>query len=1385
MSTRFVSLSLRRMMVLFVVVFGVGLLVVAGGASALTYVSKGTFCEPGGIGTPPCSPEIGHPIALTVDPVSGDLLMVDQEAKTIRRFKPDGTPDDFGALATNTIDGKRSGAVNECPTVPADCDETPQNELVFAGSITKVQVAIAPAGSAGGTAGDIYVAQSPSHLVNVFAPSGKYLGQLTQFKEGADASGAVKALGEAAGVSVDPAGTVYVSDHNDNEIHRYVPTGNPVTSSDSTANFSYPHPGLQLAGAGASAGFLFAADFDTGVVGRLNALSGVEECEVSPGVNLLALNLETGHPFVANEIEIKEYDGGCPAKLLGSLTPGGNIRGIAVDGARGLVYLSKEGMHTIEVWEPVVAPEVKSLPAGPVGHESAVLSGEVNPQGLPLSKCVFELGQTVSYGVEVPCAEYEEGGVWHKLGSPGDLSGSALVPVRAEVKGLAPGSAYHFRLAVANANTAVDVDGGDGSFVTTGPGLFGEGVVEAAATSAMITAGIDPNGEDTGFVVQYLTEAAFQANSPGERFAGAQQAPVSGEREVPVTITGIGNLKAGSHFVTEAGTSAGAFGSGERISGPGIPAGTTIESLQSPSELKLSKPASETKKGVALTATGPRPVSQLLSGLSPNTAYRFRFRATNAGGVTTGAGAKFTTDALPGELQAEEVGCANVSLRQGFAALLPDCRAYEMVSPPTKLGEVIAPEPLGGTCPSLGCLPGSGERMRPMQSAPDGGSVVYSGQPFSAGLSGGQNTYLSGRGGPGWSLDALNPLAAVGTWEAFSEDLSRGVFVQSGIALAPSAPTRGGKAFANLYLRDAAGALTPLITEEPPNRSPGGPGELKVRYAAANAGTATSEAFTHIAFEANDALTGPAVHAPAAPPLTAGGQCLGSPCDLYEWSGGQLSLVNVAPGNGAALGRAAIGGGRLLERSAGHEVPALDNAISADGSRVFWSSEETGHVYVRVNGLETLEVPGPGTCEASEPSASRACFLTASAEGAEVLLSNGQLFGLNGAGSAYVLRGDLTEGEGGFEGYLASGEEEGRVARVYFADPKILPGAAANVAGEKAKELVGRVNLYYWHAGTTSFIASLPGTDNVGEFFGDWRAPRADRTAQATGDGRYLTFMSTASLSGYDNSCRQLNGAREKCSEVFEYAAETGVLGCPSCNPSGQPPLGPSNLARLSVVASAPDFRQPNNLPPTGNGRLFFESQDSLVSQDTNGHIQDVYEWEPGGVGGCAEPAGCVRLISSGSSPNDSMFMDASATGDDAFFITRQQLLSRDKDGQLDLYDARVGGGLGEEAPGVCSGEGCRGSLVSAPVSLVTGSILFNGPGNVAFSAPPVSPSSSSVVGSRGLTRAQKFARALRVCAEQPRRKRGSCRARAMRRYGPTKARAGRSRVQANQRRGK
>ncbi len=1049
---------------------------------------------------------------------------------------------------------------------------------------------------------------------------------------------------------------------------------------------------------------------------------------------------------------------GCPPTEpdIGDITA---AAGLAVDSATHTVYAADPATDQVIPFALVTTPDVITKPATAIGAESATLNGEINPNGVPLTECFFEWGVFEgpgddTYGQTVPCLDpdFEEVG-----------EGADFEEVHADLPELDPGTTYHFQLRAANASNAPgeSIPGGNEDFRTLGPTIQNESATQVTATGARISGEISPNGKATSFVVQYLTEAQFQEQ--GESFTGASEAP-----EPPATVptfttgtgdlsaaTGTGDLSEGSSFISGVTTATGAFAVGQVIEGTGIPADTTITAIGSGTltlsnpvtapgtsvplsagsrtitgvtttlgafrvgstiegagippgttitsvglnTLTISEPATETGQDVALTSSGPQAVSQLLSGLEPQTAYRFRLAATNADATSFGPGGKFTTFALP-------------------SVELPDNRKYEMVSPPVKTGEVIPPEPVGDLSDSCSeCLPGINTATMPMQTTADGNTVLYEGQPFSGGLAAGPNEYVSGRGSTEWSWESLSTPTMTGRYLAFSSDLSQGVLFQEDPALSPLAPTQGGKAFPNLYLRDQAGGLEPLITVEPPVRSPVGDPEqeFRVTYSGANSGSAFEPELSHVIFEANDALTGevPGI-APAAPPITeGGGECnLSRECNLYEWVEGELRLVNVLDSETAAED-AVLGAGRLLAQTAPAETANVTNAISDDGSRIFWSEEASGEVFVRVNGEETLEIPGPGTCKESELLTNRACFLTASPDGTTVLLSDGQLYELDEAGpEAYEPTANLTGVGGGFEGILGASED---LSQIYFVATSDLTGTQENANGEEAD--AGKLNLYFWDEGVPSFIGRLLPNDNsfgTNGRYGAWKAARPNRTAQVSLAGSELALMTRATLTGYDNlragggECR--GGGNPICFEVFVYEADSETLSCASCNRSGQRPLGSSNLSLLRPQSGA--FRQPGNLSTEGEGRLFFESQDTLLPQDTNGSVMDVYQWEPNGVGSCEEAQGCVSLISSGRAANDSMFVDSTPSGDDAFFITRERLLLRDKDSQLDLYDARVNGGLFEPQPPICNGEACAGPIPPPPPQPSPSSQSFSGPGN-------------------------------------------------------------------------
>lgn len=670
-----------------------------------------------------------------------------------------------------------------------------------------------------------------------------------------------------------------------------------------------------------------------------------------------------------------------------------------------------------------------------------------------------------------------------------------------------------------------------------------------------------------------------------------------------------------------------------------------------------------------------------VAGLAPGTAYRFRVIASNS---CNGGG---------GEPCSAKGQASSFSTYPEAFQGLPDGRAYELVSPPEKHGGEVFPLAPNGSC-GVDCKP-PGESVKvvfPSQSAPGGDAVAYMGFPFSPDEGAATfNSYISRRTASGWQTTATSPtlLTVRGEDLAFSDGLERGAVLQFGTdpRLADQAPI----GYSNIYFQGDTGnpgALTPLIATPPPNRAPEA---FQLKYAG------YSPDFTRQFFVANDALTGAGLYSPAPPdPGTLGR-------DLYEWHDGALALVNVLPGNAAVA----------TAPSLASAIPS-SHAVSENGRRVFWKAG--GSLYVREDGQITRKIDQAGE------------FLAASPDGLQVLLSDGCLYSLLTEACT-----DLTQGQGGFKGIAGASEN---LSDVYFVDGAALkPGAEAGTCSGavESEENEGKVppsrgcNLYLYRAGIgTTFIATLMPSDGSGgplasKALNDWGVdPNFQPTAEASPDGRYLSFGSRVPLTGAPNIglCgQQTNSEHETvrvksaCAEIFIFDSATGRLTCASCNPTGEAPLGPSLLPRVEF---APKWQpQPRYL--TDAGRLFFDSPDRLALRDRNGEVEDVYEYEPTGVGSCAAGGGCVSLISSGTGSVDSNFLAADASGANVFFTSRERLVKKDNDELIDLYDAREGGGFAEEGAGTagaCQGEGCQGPAPSSPAAPSAATQSFQGPGN-------------------------------------------------------------------------
>jgi hypothetical protein len=974
------------------------------------------------------------------------------------------------------------------------------------------------------------------------------------------------------------------------------------------------------------------------------------------------------------------------AHLLGS-TEGNEARGkLAVDSASpgDTVFADQE-----QPAGQVFAFSNETVPTLGVGEPSgltstsATLNATVNPSGVALTECYFEYGETEAYGLKAACEAPAAGEV------PVDSSDH---PVHAAVTGLQLGKTYHYRLVAANANDGNEPS--QGQDVAFGPPLIdSESAARVAATTAIAQAEVRPENVASRVRVEYGTSASYG---------------------------------------------------------------------QSTAEIDVGSGA------------GARSVAFELHGLVAGALYHYRFVAENVLGegaaAVDGADHTFTT---------QSVG--------GFT--LPDGRQWEMVSPADRRGS--SPEPLAST-------PESGEGVT--QAAADGSALTYlANAPIESDPAGyGEfDQVLASRGSAGWSSHDLGIPHASSTdtsfngleYRFFSEDLSSAVVQPFGpfLALSPQASEQ------TAYLNDLqARGFTPLVTGCP-QVGEGCPAAIE-EHADVPAGTVFGRQEVG---ESGDAagscppnpICGPSMVG-ATPDLThvllesGVGLLEGHGHGLYEWSGGALTFVTTGELGTSSFDNEGVGGAR--------------HAISNDGSRVVFSEpiNEGRHLYLRDTVTETtvqLDAVEAGCLAQDECGRGLSLpeFQGASSSGSRVFFTDTQkLTAQAGSGEA----GDLYECEivedackltaltssAGVASATLGVSEDG--SWVYFTAHAVLGDGAAHGAtpGTCDHRYSSTCNLYVYHDGEIRFIASLSTQD-----YPDWGGNGRDQvlqTARVAPDGRWLAFMSERSLTGYDNR-DAVTGEPDQ--EVYLYDAQTGHLTCASCNPTGARPsgaayrdleLGPvgvweHNPGLAAYVPRWPAFAQSRALYQprylSDDGRLFFDAVDGLVPRDVNDR-GDVYEYEPEGVGpegeACApgagsgslvfrparvfevggqggeEGAGCVSLISSGASAQESVFLDASVSGGDVFFLTTSHLVAGDVEGGLAVYDAHECSGAApcfaaeQSPPPPCTtADSCRQSATAQPEGFgAPASATFSGAGNLApagggASAPPKKVTSKTV----------------------------------------------------------
>ena len=1201
--------------------------------------------------------------------------------------------------------------------------------------------------------GDLLVAEGERHVVSELGATGEWVGWITGTPAGA--------LGEPRGVAVGPSGDVYVSDAVRQLVDVFGP-GVLVPDVTSGKASKVARTSAVLNGTIDGDGEPAKYRFEWGTTEALGASTPV--VSAGTGEEKASAVLSGLHPSTTYFF-----------RIVGENANGSNV---------GIIR---------EFTTPAAVEGVSTGAVSDLKPTSATLTGSLDPGGID-AHYYFEWGTSVGYGETTPAPPGTDAG-----------SGHEAVAASAGLGGLQPNTLYHYRIVAVNELGVTQ--GEDRHFTTPGPPrIVYEPPSGIGHEEATIHASVDPDQLATSYHFEYGETSAYGTEVPlGGGSIPAGEAPV----KVSAVLTGL-KIGVTYHYRIVASNEAAAPVAGADQTLTTIPpapieetyvtgvnaSGATLHTAINPlghdthfffqygTESCAQQPTACTDVPAAPGAdagAGEAAVSesQPITGLKADTTYFFRVLDSNSLGTTQGPQHTFIT-------RGEE---------SGGAVRLADGRAWEMVTPPVKDAPVEALTKEGGVI----LASENGEKLAYVTEGPVGEGAQGNRSPE-------EQQILATRGEHEWiSQDIATPSTrAKGTtagetpeYQDFTPNLATAVVEPPGSEPAP--PLAPGVTQNTIYLRNnETGTYLPLVTNE--NTAAGTHFGKQVHFVDATAD------LSHVVIRSGVALLGE-----------------DSSEGLYEWSAGNLSQVSILPNGAPATG--------LVQLGYNNTEAA---AISSDGTRILWtvsdplSEAHQGPLYLRdTERGETLRLDAAqGLSEPSESPEAR--FQIASSDGSRVFFTDRLKLTPNSTAESTAKEPDLYECEivvengkpacklsdltaaarpgehANIKGSVLGENSEGTI--LYLIAQDVL---AENENGNHEIAKPGQNNLYELHYEGSkwnyTFIATLSGEDRP-EWEVNRNADTAYLTARVSPDGRYLAFMSEAPITGYDNT-DQSSGQPDE--EVFLYDSETAQLRCVSCNPTGARPIGVldtlnsgEGLGLLvdrrrvwsSEAAGEHEHWLAGNIPGwtaqniesaimqsrylSNEGRLFFNSPDELVPAATN-HKEDVYEYEPSGLGSCESSTGaCVSLVSSGTSSHESAFLEATPDGSEVFFITAAQLLPQDTDTAFDIYDARVCTALSPCLTPPTPGEGPCGSEAScrpapapvqAPTAPAGSATVIPQENPIPPSAPPAAKhAAKGAKTTKPLTRAQKLAAAVKACHKRrSRHKRQACERRARKLYGP------------------
>ena len=673
--------------------------------------------------------------------------------------------------------------------------------------------------------------------------------------------------------------------------------------------------------------------------------------------------------------------------------------------------------------------------------------------------------------------------------------------------------------------------------------------------------------------------------------------------------------------------------------------------------------------GVIPASTSAQGVSVDLTGLEGVT-YHFRVVAKNIYGETTTEDQTF--DFFPPT-------CPNMEIRQETASnYLPDCRAYELVSPEDANG--ISWFPAGG--------PASGKATSPSRTAFTGD---FAAMPGTEPINGEGDLYVATRTNTGWKTAHVGlpgnftmrsggpPVSSEGPDKIQQNVLTdpgmtrfvqwdngvQNFFAESGPEHWPTnAP----------YVYDNEGKQVErwpsMFNETPGSRqvfecpgdgsavqTPGCPGAVTA-----------SDDLSHFVFSLKDIPYHP--EGISDPP--------GSAYD-NDVEANTVSVISK------------LAGGEPIEQEAMTDL--ADEAIripdvDEDGSHIVMSTEFNAgtihfghHLFMRVNDLVTYDITGshPSQFAGMKPDGSKLYFTSAGKFAAEDEDTSVDLYMWEPEGDDYTLASIGQNGNGNSDACAAAWTQKCDVGIIKFRSwaqrqsgqggnnhsDNVLAAETGDIYFYGPEQLDGDrglknfQNLYTYRNGKPQHVAILGGNGCATDVYGNTVCSDGPvLRMQVSPDNSFMALLTTAQLTSYDN---------QGWPQMYRYNPATRQMLCVSCRPNGLPPTA-------EVMGSQ------NGLFMTDDGRTFFATKDGLVANDTN-KLVDVYEYVEGRARLITTGTGDQNVDEGGFGINIIQarpgLLGVSADGTDVYFSTYDRLVGQDRNGAtLKVYNARTGGGF-------------------------------------------------------------------------------------------------------------